>query len=464
MAMTTSVTASTGDSKDVSPQPDNESPAVTKAYLSDLRFWRRNSGKKRLPSQDFTLRPVSGDEEEGGGSVADAESTEYRVYKRRWFGLVQLTLMNIIVSWGWLTYAPVASHASAYYGVSESAINWLSTAFFLSFVVISPLNIAVLHRSLKLSLVIAAVLIIIGNWVRYAGSTSRNGGIFACAMVGEILLGLAQPFILAAPTRYSDLWFTNRGRVTATALMSLANPLGAALGQLINPFWVSTSGDVSPMVLYVSIISTACCVPAAFLPAKPPTPVGPASETPKLSLRDSIPALKSLELWLILIPYFVYVGFFNSISTLLSQMMTPSPILDRTKKFLLGVRILVPMIALSYLAFVWMPETRTIPGPYVVLAILGAASFSLVPIALEYLIELSHPLSPEVTSTIAWAGGQLFGAVFVIVSDALVAGQDASPPRNMKNALIFEAVVALAVAALPLCLGLFGREDQDSTA
>jgi hypothetical protein len=104
MAMTTSVTASTGDSKDVSPQPDNESPAVTKAYLSDLRFWRRNSGKKRLPSQDFTLRPVSGDEEEGGGSVADAESTEYRVYKRRWFGLVQLTLMNIIVSWGVSTY------------------------------------------------------------------------------------------------------------------------------------------------------------------------------------------------------------------------------------------------------------------------------------------------------------------------------------------------------------------------
>jgi hypothetical protein len=26
-------------------------------------------------------------------------TTEYRVYKRRWFGLVQLTLLNIIVSW-----------------------------------------------------------------------------------------------------------------------------------------------------------------------------------------------------------------------------------------------------------------------------------------------------------------------------------------------------------------------------
>ena len=73
-------------------------------------------------------------------------------------------------------------------------------------------------------------------------------------MAGEIVIGFAQPFILAAPTRYSDLWFTNRGRVAATALTSLANPFGAALGQLVTPFWVSEPGDVSSMVLYVSII------------------------------------------------------------------------------------------------------------------------------------------------------------------------------------------------------------------
>lgn len=73
-------------------------------------------------------------------------------------------------------------------------------------------------------------------------------------MVGQILNGMAQPFVLSAPTRYSDLWFTNRGRVTATAVMSLANPFGGALGQLIGPFWVGTPDDVPSMVLYVAII------------------------------------------------------------------------------------------------------------------------------------------------------------------------------------------------------------------
>lgn len=137
-----------------------------------------------------------------------------------------------------------------------------------------------------------------------------------------------------------------------------------------------------------------------------------------------------------------------------------SPILDRTKSFLLALKLLVPIVGLCYLIFIWMPETRSIAGPYVVLALLGASCFSLVPVALEYLIELSHPLSPEVTSTIAWAGGQLFGAIFIIVSNALVAPKDANPPEHMKKALIFQAVVAMAVVPLPLCLGLFGRHDK----
>lgn len=36
---------------------------------------------------------------EGDGPVEGQGHREYRVYKRRWFGLVQLTLMNIVVSW-----------------------------------------------------------------------------------------------------------------------------------------------------------------------------------------------------------------------------------------------------------------------------------------------------------------------------------------------------------------------------
>ncbi|KAI0133594.1 major facilitator superfamily protein [Xylariales sp. AK1849] len=423
-----------------------------------------------------------------GGAAAAAHSGHYRVYKRRWLGLLSLTLLNIIVSWDWLSFSPVSQYAAAYYSVSESAINWLSTGFLFVFVAFSPLTIYLLHWGPRAAIIAASALLLVGNWVRYGGSHAEGGGLFGVVLFGQILIGAAQSFVLSAPTRYSDLWFTSRGRVGATAIMSLANPFGAALGQLIVPFIVTKPSDVSSMVLYVSIIASVICIPSFFVPAAPPTPPSVSCETPKepLNLKSARKLARNLEFWLLLIPYGVYVGFFNSISSLLNQMMQPygftsddagiagavlivvglvasaitSPILDRTKTFLLAIKVATPLIGLMYLVFIWMPATRSIAGPYVVLAILGAASFSLVPVALEYLIELSHPCSPEVTSTLAWTSGQLLGAVFILISDALKAGEDADPPLNMNRALIFQGVIALAIVPLPLLLGSFGRGDK----
>lgn len=137
-----------------------------------------------------------------------------------------------------------------------------------------------------------------------------------------------------------------------------------------------------------------------------------------------------------------------------------SPIIDRTKAFVTWTKSAVPIIGLCYLVFVWMPGTRSVAGPYIVLSVLGAASFSLIPVVIELLVELTHPISPEVTSTLAWSGGQLLGGCFIVISDALKAGEDGTPPGNMYRALVFTAVIAMAVLPLPLCLGLFGRGDN----
>lgn len=105
----------------------------------------------------------------------------------------------------------------------------------------------------KPAIVTTAGLLLVGNWLRYAG-TKANGGIFGLAMFGQIIIGLAQPFCLCAPTRYSDLWFSDKGRTSATALASLANPLGAAIGQLVDSEWATKPSDIPNMVLYISVI------------------------------------------------------------------------------------------------------------------------------------------------------------------------------------------------------------------
>jgi len=66
-------------------------------------------------------------------------SGEYRVYKRRWVGLAMLMVMNIVVSWGWLTYAPVSNLAAEWFRLdSESPINWLSTVILFAYAAATP--------------------------------------------------------------------------------------------------------------------------------------------------------------------------------------------------------------------------------------------------------------------------------------------------------------------------------------
>lgn len=182
---------------------------------------------------------------------------------------------------------------------------------------------------------------------------------------------------------------------------------------------------------------------------------------------------------MILLPFAVYVGFFNATSSLLNQILAPygfseteagisgalliavglvasaivSPIVDRTKVYLPTIKVLVPLTALGYTILVFAPGTRSIVAPYVICALLGATSFSLLPTALEYLVEITHPVSPEISSTICWAAGNLLGALFILIMDALKDGWPGQPAGNMKRSLVFQAVISWLVVPLPLALG-----------
>lgn len=413
-------------------------------------------------------------------SYPESHEPLYKLDKRRFIGLAQLVLLNVIVSWDWLTFAAVSGTSASFFGVTESDINWLSTGFLFAFVAVAPLVIWTLNRSgTKASILVSSGLILVGNWIRYAG-TRASPPRYGVVVFGQVLIGFAQPFVLAAPTRYSNTWFSDTGRVSATAVATLANPLGGALGQLIGPLWATTEQAIPHMVLYTAILSTVATLPAPFIPKAPPTPPSAIAAAEKLDIGQALRELpRNRSFWLIFFPFAVYCGFFNAISSLLNQIMSPydfteddagitgallivvglvaagitSPIIDRKETHLIAIKILVPIIALGYLIFIFMPATRSVAGPYVVAAILGASSFSLLPATLEYLVLVTHPVSPEITSTICWTFGQLFGAIFIIIMNALKGGRDSSPEGNMTRSLVFQAVVAILVVPLPMFLG-----------
>jgi MFS transporter, FLVCR family, MFS-domain-containing protein 7 len=480
------------------PEATGQAVGLSDQKTSDraTRPTRTQSDETSGPPDSIQYQPQSIPESSQRDYVLGAPQggQPYKTYKRRFWGLAQLVLLNIIVSWDWLTFAAVSTTSAHYFNVSESAINWLSTGFLFAFVPLAPLVIWTLKRGgPKWSICVSSALVLAGNWVRYGGTRAGPDGDFGAVVFGQILIGFSQPFVLAAPTRYSNLWFSDRGRVTATALATLANPLGAALGQLIGPFWASTSknaGGIPDLVLYTSLLSTVATLPSPFLPRGPPTPPSATAANEHLSLSQAWKALpKNGSFWLIFFPFSVYVGFFNAVSTLINQFLYPygfsetdagiagavlifvglgasavvSPIVDRTKAYLLTIKVLVPMIAVSYLILIFMPGTRTVAGPYVIFAFLGATSFSLLPCTLEYLVIVTHPVSPEITSTIAWTGGQVLGGIFIVIMNALKGGLSGEPDGNMKRALVFVAVISWVAAPCVFWLGT-GRFRMDGQA
>ncbi|KAF5624800.1 permease of the major facilitator superfamily [Fusarium tjaetaba] len=431
----------------------------------------------------------------------------YRTYKIRWFGLVVLTLLNIMVSWSWLTFSPVTSSTAKFYKVDETMVNWLSTIFVFANFAMTLVTIKLLDWGLRPTLISGSALLLIGNWIRYAGSYSSDGNKVAVVAVAQALLGMSQSLVLSAPTRFSETWFTSKGRVTATAVMSLANPTGAAVGSIVVPLWTNEPSDISSVVLYVAIIvclnlplflprpssrssssqSSAVAIAGFFVPGAPATPPSAIDDTNRPKVLPSLRILiRSLECYLIIIPFWVYTGLFVATTSLINQIVTPygfsdteagigggllivlglifsaitAPIIDRTKKFILVTKCGVVVGGLCYLALVWVPSTKEIGALYAILCCIGISSLSIVPVVLEVLTEFSYPAGAEITSTTAWAGGQLLGGCFIILGNGMKAAESADPPRNMKDFTVFQAVLAMAMIPLPLMLGMFGRSDQ----
>lgn len=242
------------------------------------------------------------------------------------------------------------------------------------------------------------------------------------------------------------------------------------------------------MLIYVRQ-TTLISLPTFFLPARPPTPPTPTSLHSTNSNRITLSTLRSLytnpSFHLLTLPFILYVSAFNATSSLLNQILEPysftedeagiggallivvglvaaaisSPLCDRYLRMrgrILLLKVLVPVVAAMYTALIFTPASRSLAGNYVVLSVLGAASFCLVPLALEMLVEVSWgDVGPEVSSTVAWTGGQLGGGVLILVMDALK-GASGQPRGSLRRGLVLQAVVCWVAPCCIMCLGWWG--------
>ena len=92
-------------------------------------------------------------------------------YPHRWFALAIFISHEITSNMMWITFSPISTIATCYYGVSLFWINSLSWIFMLTYVVLLYPATWVLERhGLRVTAIVGGCLNTAGAWMRFAGS------------------------------------------------------------------------------------------------------------------------------------------------------------------------------------------------------------------------------------------------------------------------------------------------------
>lgn len=359
----------------------------------------------------------------------------------RWFVLAALMAVTLACEAQWLVHAAVARPAAAFYaGQFEPAslfnIDVLALSYMVVFLVVAlPASWVIDRWGLGVGVGIGAVLVMVGSVGKGLFATSFS------AQVGfQLLLALAQPFLITAATTLARDWFPPRERATAGGLASLAQYLGFVVALLVAPALVQVDpsrpgygqGMDAALVVFAIVGVVAGALALALVRR------GPHRETVRepdflASLRR---LLSSKDFRLTLFLFFLGLGMLNAVTSLTDGIAASLGIEDSNG--FLGVAliaggvvgaIVLPLLSDFYarrkvflvlcmgLAVPALAALAFAPHGWYLLAIasmalLGLALMSAGPIGFQYAAEITTPVPESASQGVLLLAGQISGLVF----------------------------------------------------
>nr|XP_020449687.1 major facilitator superfamily domain-containing protein 7 [Monopterus albus] len=406
----------------------------------------------------------------------------FKVYKRRWFVLLVLCLMNCSNATLWLTFAPVAHQSAQYLGVTLDEINWLSLVYM---VVAIPLSFGTTWMldtlGLRITLILGSWLNMLGALLRFFGSpTGESFKIrYPVVMLGQTLGALAQPFFIFTPTKMAALWFPDHQRATANMITSMSNPLGILLANIISPWLAKTSAQIPTLLLAYAAPACIICLLATvgIRSSTPPTPPSASAES-----SGSEPFIQGFKLLLknkayliLLLCFGSGIAVFTCITTLLEQIfcvqgytnefaglcgalfmvfgIVGAAVLglyvDKTKKFIEATKINMSFAALACIAFSVVSLMRQQEvAVAAVCSLFGFFAFSIFPVAMELSVECSYPVGEATSAGLIFVSGQVQSVVYILLLQSLTVQLADSPLSTCETATLSWRVPTLLLAGL----------------
>lgn len=429
-------------------------------------------------------------------SPIDRQTTKYQLYSWRFPGAFSLVVFSFVTGLIYPWFGAISEQAARELHVSVRRINWLGISLNVVFLPVSLATPFFCSRyGLRNACLFGAVCLVLGTWIRFIGVSRHHKNDYGIIVIGQLILGIAEPIFLIVGPKFSQAWFDFDGRTTVTMLVSVANPVGAGLGQILP----SILGSTRHSVLILGIICTVISPLALLIYSNPPTPPTFSGAQPSPEPIDTLRALfgvpvnkkglpfrTRLDFFIICYAFAIYVGAVNGFALLTGQLFRPygfsdtqsglfgacllltglaasavtSPLFDRvfTKHITISIKVCIFILSGAWLSLIWAIRPHDRAGIFVTVTAIGSTSLTLLPLALELGCDLLE--DPETSSAILWCLGNLSTIIFVLVEGALVDNSpSASPHGNLHKATIFAGVMACS-AGLFGCVGLKGLKNS----
>jgi MFS family permease len=251
-----------------------------------------------------------------------------RLSKYRWVVLAALMLITIMSQIQWLTHAPIARAADVYYKghfnpSSFFNIDFLASSYMFFYIIICiPASYFIDTFGIVKGVGLGAILTMTGAVIKAVAGTS-----YYTVMTGQIILAIAQPFVINAATAVTARWFPVRERALATGFATLALYLGILIAMLVTPTMIAHSpsdrdygSGVNNMLMIYGIITVVFSLTGLFLlREKPENP--PSVETfTRVKFSEGIRHIFRLrDMWLVILLFTIGLGIFNAVSSMVDS-------------------------------------------------------------------------------------------------------------------------------------------------
>jgi predicted MFS family arabinose efflux permease len=348
-----------------------------------------------------------------------------------WFQVAAYAVVCSANQMLWLTFAPVTTVAARHYGVSVSTVGWLAEIFPLLYVVVALPAGVLLDRWFRGWLSVGAVL-------TAAGALLRLDGGFGRVLLGQVVIAVAQPFVLNALTKVASGYLPERSRAKGIAFSSASMLVGILLSFLLGSLF-HTEAQLETLLLVTAGYAVVGGI-ALPLALRRPGATGLAAVAAGRGALRALwrdPVIRTLAGLL-----FVGIGLFNALTTWLEPLLEPAGVSTATADVLLlelvvaGVlgNTVLPALAVarrreSHLLVTAMLVSASacaalaaVPGTAtaaVAMALVGVLQLTCLPVVLD-IAERRAGDAGASAGALLWLSGNLGGILLAVTVQALV--------------------------------------------